>query len=136
MYGQTDTAEKQKKKIIIISLVMGIIIIVLIGVLINAITSKNKNTQVANTTETTLVREDSKSEPEKVEENTKSDDSKTEESKAEDTKLEPVANTTTTVTPSSDVKTENLPQTGASGVLGLALLAGSATTYAFSKKRK
>jgi len=132
MYGQTEDQEKQKKKIIIISLIMGIIIIVLIGVLINAITTKNKNKQLADNTETTLVREDEKqSEPTKVEENTKDTE------KAEDTKLDPVANNpetdTKTVTPSSESK--DLPSTGAGSVLGLALLAGSATTYVFSKKR-
>ena len=129
MYGQTEDQEKQKKKIIIVSLIMGIIIIVLIGVLISAITSKNKaKLAEGKEQETAVIREDEKSEPTKVEENTKDGDKK-----AEDEKLEPVANDTKTVTPSSETK--NLPQTGAGSVLGLALLAGSATTYAFSKKR-
>ena len=131
MYGQTEDQEKQKKKIIIVSLIMGIIIIVLIGVLISAITSKNKAKLAESGNQTSLVRENEK---------------------AEDTKLDPVANDTetgtksetetetkaetTTITPSSDVKSENLPTTGASSVLGLAVLAGSATTYLFSKKQK
>ena len=130
MYGQTENQEKQKKKIIIVSLIMGIIIIVLIGVLISAITSKNKAKLAENNQESSLVREDEKNEPGKVAEN-----SKDEEKKAEDTKLDPVANTTETVTPKSETKENNLPQTGAGSVLGLALLAGSATTYVFSKRK-
>ena len=104
---------------------MGIIIIVLVGVLISTVTNKNKSKQTA--TETALVREDENkpSEPTKVEENSKDAE------KAEDTKLEPVAN----VTPSSETKNEDLPKTGAGSVLGLALLAGSATTYVFSKRK-
>ena len=136
MYGQTEDQEKQKKKIIIVSLIMGIIIIILIGVLINAITTKNKNKQLADNTDSSLVREDEKSTPTKVEENTKDTE------KAEDTKLDPVANdqtdkkADTTVTPSSNTKdTNNLPSTGAGSILGLALLAGSATTYVFSKRK-
>ena len=129
MYGQTEDQEKQKKKIIIVSLIMGIIIIVLIGVLISAITSKNKAKLAENNQESSLVREDDNKEPEKVAENSKEEDKK-----AEDTKLDPVANTTETVTPKSETK-DNLPKTGAGSVLGLALLAGSATTYVFSKKR-
>ncbi|MBR2695551.1 hypothetical protein IKE86_01395 [Candidatus Saccharibacteria bacterium] len=128
MYGQTEDQDKQKKKIIIVSLVMGIIIIVLIGVLISAITSKNKaKLAEGKEQETAVIREDEKQEPTKVEET----------KKAEDEKLEPVANDpktdTKTVTPSSESK--DLPSTGPGSVLGLALLAGSATTYAFSKKR-
>ena len=142
MYGQTEDQEKQKKKIVIVSLIMGIIIVVLIGVLISAITSKNKANQVA---ETSVVRDDEKSAPTatKVEANTKSEDANKSENNAEDAKLEPVTNedkksekTETTVTPKSDVKTENLPKTGPESVLALALLAGSATTYVFSRKRK
>ena len=148
MYGQTGDQEKQKKKIVIAALIMGIIIIVLIGVLINAITSKNKN-KVANADETTaVIREDEKStNVTKVEEN-----SKAEEEKPEDAKLDPVSNekteeSTATVTPSSDVKSEtvattttttsgsNLPSTGPAGALGLAILAGSATTYALYRKK-
>ena len=129
MYGQTEDQEKQKKKIIIVSLIMGIIIIALVGVLISTVTNKNKSKQTA--TETALVREDENkpSEPSKVEENSKDAE------KAEDTKLEPVSNEKTeTVTPKSESK-DNLPQTGAGSVLGLALLAGSATTYVFSKRK-
>ncbi len=123
MYGQADTQDKQKKKIIIVSLIMGIIIIVLIGVLINAITSKNKNNdKIAE--ETTLVREDTdKTQPTIVEENTKTEEPKAEEKKEEE------------VTPSSDVKSDTVPSTGPESILGLALVAGSATTYAFSKRK-
>ena len=144
MYGQTGDQDKQKKKIIIAALAMGIIIIILIGVLINAITSKNR-TKLANNEQgtTAVVREDEKNEPKKI-----SEDKKEDETKAEDTKLDPVSNEPTdnkTVTPSSNVVEDktttstgntNLPSTGPAGALGLALLAGSATTYAFSKKRK
>lgn len=131
MYGQTEDQEKQKKKIIIVSLVMGIIIILLIGVLISAITNKNKNKQLAdNGQDTTLVREDTSATPTKVEDDPKNIDHA--DIPAEDTKLDPVANDT--VAPQSDVKSD-LPQTGAGSILGLALLAGSATTYAFSKRK-
>lgn len=129
MYGQTEDQEKQKKKIIIASLVMGTIIIILIGVLISAIASKNKaRLAEQQATETAVIREDTKQEP------SKTNTSKT----AEDEKLDPVANPkeekTAVVTPSSDVK-DNLPQTGAGSILGLALFAGSATTYVFSKRK-
>ena len=136
MYGQTETQEKQKKKIIIVSLIMGIIILVLIGVLISAISNKNKAKLAEKAAESSLVREDEKSDVTKVED----------EPKAEDTKLDPVSNeakdteeteteTVATVTPSSTSVGNDLPQTGPGSVLGLALLMGSATTYAFSKKR-
>ncbi|MBR5389325.1 hypothetical protein IK146_02075 [Candidatus Saccharibacteria bacterium] len=144
MYGQTGDQDKQKKKIIIAALVMGIIIIILIGVLINAITSKNR-AKLANNDQgsTAIVREDEKNEPKKINEDKKEDDAK-----AEDMKLEPVSNESTdnkTVTPSSNVVEDkpttsagnnNLPSTGPAGALGLALIAGSATSYVFSKKRK
>ncbi len=126
MYGQTEDQEKQKKKIIIVSLIMGIIIIVLIGVLISAITSKNKAKLAENNQDSSVIREDEKSEPEKVAKNTKT------EEKAEDTKLDPVANKTETVTPSSESK--NLPKTGPESMIGLAVLAGSFTTYIASRK--
>ena len=82
MYGQTEDQEKQKKKIIIVSLIMGIIIIILIGVLISAITNKNKNKQIADA-ETALVQEDKNAEPTKIEENSKDAE------KAEDSKRQP-----------------------------------------------
>ena len=137
MYGQTENQEKQKKKIILVSCIMGIIIIVLIGVLINNISAKNKARKESE--ETALVREDEQkeAEPTKVEETpkeeTKTEDAKAEEPKAEETKLEPVSNE---VKPSSEVKSDNLPKTGASSILGLALLAGSATTFVFSRKNR
>ena len=125
MYGQPDNQEQQKKKIIIVSLAMGIIIIILIGVLISAITSKNKArlAEQQKQQETAIVREDEQQAP-----------AKTETTQAEDEKLDPVANNESqTVKPSSDAK--DLPQTGAGSILGLALLAGSATTYTFSKRK-
>ena len=149
MYGQTGDQDKQKKKIIIAALIMGIIIIVLIGVLINAITSKNKN-KIANEPETTaVIREDEKSNSIKIEESKKE-----EEENPEDSKLDPVANEKTDeeiVTPTSNTKAEtstantatststnssDLPSTGPAGAFGLAVLAGSATTYAFSRTKK
>ena len=110
MYGQTEDQEKQKKKIIIVSLIMGIIIIVLIGILINAITSKNKTSQVAST-DTSVVRDDEKSAPtaQKIEENTKSEET---DQKAEDTKLEPVANSSTTSNSTSTATTNKSNQIG------------------------
>ncbi len=148
MYGQTENQDKQKKKIIIAALIMGVIIIILIGVLINAITSKNKNKVAANPESTAVIREDEKANQAKIEENKKE-----EEENPEDAKLDPVANDKkeeTIVTPSYDTKSEaattaatdnaaatdsNLPSTGPAGALGLAVLAGSATTYAFSRKK-
>ncbi|MBR2586808.1 hypothetical protein IKE71_00320 [Candidatus Saccharibacteria bacterium] len=134
MYGQAEDQEKQKKKIIIVSLIMGIIIIVLIGVLISAIVSKNKQkTETAQ--ETTLIHEDEAPAPARISDNSDKSEDKTEE-KAEETKLEPVSNSeTVAVAPKTETVETDLPQTGAGSVLGLALLAGSATTFVFSKRK-
>ena len=162
MYGQTDNQEKQKKRIVIASLVMGIIIIILIGVLINAITSKNRAKLASEQATVAVVREDEEQEPTKVIESTntegiKSDEIKEEEGKPEDSKLDPVSNdpkenatsssegnskTTTETTSNTNTNTttttdsSNLPTTGPTGAIGLAFLAGTATSYALSRKKK
>jgi len=135
MYGQTYTTSEpttQKKKIIIVSLIMGIIIIVLIGVLINAIMTKRKNAlNEASQTSSEVVKATNLSGE------TVTDDSNTKTDSAESEHLEPVSgdSAVATVTPSSDVKSD-LPATGPEGVLGFALLMGSASMLFLARNYK
>ncbi|MBQ7802725.1 hypothetical protein IJ380_02600 [Candidatus Saccharibacteria bacterium] len=138
MYGYTDQQPEtsQKKKIIIVSLIMGIIIIVLIGVLINAIVKKNHlATETGSRVDDSAYIRDENGELVPVEDSSK-DSHEVETANAEDGKAEPVANDET-VTPSSEEKTvasaTEIPATGAEGILGLALLLGSVTAFILSK---
>ena len=135
MYGYTDQQpDNQKKKIIIVSLVMGIIIVVLIGVLINAIVKKNH--LVSETAQNETVDDSAYVVNENGDLVAVTESSKEEEKPAEDGKADPVeGEATAAVTPSSDVKSE-IPATGAEGVLGFALLMGTITTFALSKSKR
>jgi len=137
-YGANPAEEKQKKRIIIVSLIMGIIILVLIGVLINAISKKNH----AKTTsqEVAVVDESQNSAPEVR----SSEDAQSEN-------VAPVENTESSTASSDDAKSNaateassssasqtatssNLPQSGPSDYLPLALLFGVTTAYLCSRK--
>ncbi|MBQ3261151.1 hypothetical protein IJH29_00605 [Candidatus Saccharibacteria bacterium] len=122
MYAQPEPTA-QKKKIIIVSTVMGLIILALIGVLINAIVKKNQAKPVE---ETTLVREDEKPST------TVAENDKSESPSAEDGNLAPVAGgAVAAVEPSSDVK--EMPKTGPESTLGLALLLGAVVVFLTSR---
>lgn len=137
-YGVNPAEEKQKKRIIIVSLIMGIIILVLIGVLINAISKKNQ--AKTQNTETSVVDESKNSAPETRSseeaqsenpapvENTESSTASNEKTESE--KSETEAKSVATTKSSSN----NLPQSGPSDYLPLALLLGVTTAYLCSKK--
>ena len=142
MYGQVDQSQTQRKKLIIVSIIMGIIILVLAAVLIDGI--MKKNAKVADLGEVT-------NDPAELEENNNSEPSHGEVENAEDANLSPVSNaedgsssvagTTTSSAESSETETAsgtaseiastaaNLPQTGPREVLSLALLLGSVITF-------
>ena len=145
MYGQVDQSQTQRKKLIIVSIIMGIIILVLAAVLVDGI--MKKNAKVANLGEVT-------NDPAELDENN-SEPSHGEVENAEDANLSPVSNaedgsssvagTTTSSAESSETETAsgtaseiastaaNLPQTGPREVLSLALLLGSVITFLGSK---
>ena len=139
-YGANPAEEKQKKKIVIVSLIMGIIILVLIGVLINAIVKKN-HLKSANTDTTVAV----------IDESAEAPAARTSEESAEAANLAPVENTDGSATSSSETSSaesttstgseeattsasSKLPQTGPADLLPLALLLGSVVTFASSRK--
>ena len=136
-YGVNPADEKQKKRIVIVSLIMGIIILVLIGVLVNAIAKKNH--AKTNEAEIAVVDESQNSAPES---RTSEDAEKENPAPVEndenstasniDTKAGGTAAGSTVATAtSSDNK---LPQSGPSDYIPLALLLGATTAYLYSKK--
>ena len=137
-YGANPAEEKQKKRIIIVSLIMGIIILVLIGVLINAISKKNhaKTTgqEVAvvdesqNSAPEVRSSEDAQSENVAPVENTESSTASSDDTTSNTATEAPSSSTSQTATSS------NLPQSGPSDYLPLALLLGVTTAYLCSRK--
>ncbi len=142
MYGQVDQSQTQRKKLIIVSIIMGIIILVLAAVLVDGI--MKKNAKVANLGEVT-------NDPAELDENN-SEPSHGEAENAEDSNLNPVSNAedgsssaagTTNSSAEAESSSEtaseiastaaSLPQTGAHEVLSLALLLGSVVTFLGSK---
>ena len=107
-----------RRKVIIVTIIMGVL---LLGVIVLAIVSLVNKGKPAETTPV-------------VAEKTTVDDSTLEEKPSKD--LQPVENTesTSTVTVEPTVAT-NLPDTGPMDFLPIAMIAGSATAYALSRKK-
>ncbi len=134
-YGVNPADEKQKKRIIIVSLVMGIIILVLIGVLVNAIVKKNHIKSGDTQGQIAVVDESQNSEPEaRTTEDAESENLAPVENTADAAGSTADDKTTENIASASTTKTTNLPQSGPSDYFGLALLLGSLTAYALSKK--
>lgn len=109
---------KQRQKLIVIAAGMAIIVVLLVGAIIMVACNKKNDhgiTGIENG-EFTVVGDEQKTEEPKVEE------SKTEEPKAD--------STTTINDDAKDSQTENLPATGATDLLPLALILGVLTTGA------
>ena len=140
MYGQVNQSETQKKKLIIVSIVMGIIILVLAAVLVDGLAKKNA--KVANLGEV-------KNDPAEIE-SSSSEPSHGEAEDAESSNLTPVSNaedgsmtaesenssesSSETQNPSAIASTStSLPSTGPREVISLALLLGSIVAFLGSK---
>lgn len=162
MYGYVDQTDTQKKKIVIASLIMGIIIVVLIGVLISAIVKKNRvafGGETSKVDDTAYVPSAGANNAESGNLNPVSNSSTSGTSSSDDSKNSETSNNSeksenVVVTPSSDVKentsnstsaqtpnstssnksSSEIPKTGATeSVLGLALLLGAVSMYLLSK---
>ena len=108
-----------RRKVIIVTIIMGVL---LLGVIVLAIVSMVNKGKPAETTPV-------------VAEKTTVDDSTLEEKPSKD--LQPVENTesTSTVTVEPTTVATNLPDTGPMDILPIAMIAGSATAYALSRKK-
>ena len=139
MYGQVNESGTQRKKLIIVSAVMGIIILVLAVILVNAIINKNKKPASEIASEGVIASDEEPSENAEVSraESTNASDSSessnnnsaasenASESAAKEKNLNPVSNETD--------GSKSLPSTGPREVLSLALLLGSCAAFLASK---
>lgn len=164
MYGQYEQPETDKKKIVIVSAIMGVIILILLAILICGLIKKarlakadeegRKDDEIAY-----VMNEDGE-----LVAVSGDQDMTNSSASAEDEKLSPVSGEATTeVAPSSEViedsnntsatnsgasassntstssntsmsSTSSIPNTGAEGIFGLALLLGSVAAYLSSRR--
>ena len=137
MYGQVNESDTQRKKLIIISVVMGLIILFLAVVFINAIVRKNNNLVSKETASENVELEDNEENAE-VSRAENSESSESSES-AEAGNLAPVSNSSAVAnaeSSSSSSSNSALPSTGPREVVSLALLLGSVAMYLFSRAYK
>ena len=155
MYGQVAESDTQRKKLIIVSAVMGLIILILAVILVNAIINKNKRLALEGTSEGTVSTSEeagdnaevSRAESAESAENSgssenselaaagSSENSKTsEENSAESGNLTPVSNENDGILSAErSSETNSLPTTGPREAFSLALLLGSLVMFLSSK---
>ena len=142
MYGQIDESTTQRKKLIIVSAVMGIIILILAGVLVNAIINKNKKPASEIASEGVIANDEEPGENSEVSraESAGNSSENSESNSAESENLNPVSNENdgnrsagSSSESSSASEAKKLPQTGPREALSLALLLGSCVMFVSSK---
>jgi len=138
MYGQINESNTQRKKLIIVSVVMGIIILVLAVILVNAIINKNKKPASEIASEGVIASDEEPSENAEVSRAESAGDSGAKSAESEN--LNPVSNETDgkqsanqTSETSTSSEAKKLPSTGPHEVISLALLLGSCAMFISSK---
>ena len=138
MYGQVNESNTQRKKLIIVSVVMGIIILVLAVILVNAIINKNKKPASEIASEGVIASDEEPGENAEVSRAESAGDSGAKSAESEN--LNPVSNETDgkqsadqTSETSASSEAKKLPSTGPREVISLALLLGSCAMFVSSK---
>lgn len=138
MYGQVNESNTQRKKLVIVSAVMGIIILILAGVLVNAIINKNKKPVSEIASEGVISTDEAPSDNPEVSRAESAGDSDAKSAESEN--LNPVSNETDgkqsadrTSETSASSEAKKLPSTGPREVISLALLLGSCAMFISSK---